>query len=84
MPPSSLGLILFKCISFKIIKIWTFNANIANIKIAIQVSGPWKKWDPDLPIAVSFGKSFPHAFPRAWIRVQATEILYESTKMLIQ
>ena len=59
MPPSSLGLILFKCISFKIIKIWTFNANIANIKIAIQVSGPWKKWDPDLPIAVSFGKSFP-------------------------
>ena len=59
MPSSSLGLILFKCISFKIIKIWTFNANIANIKIAIQVSGPWKKWDPDLPIAVSFGKSFP-------------------------
>ena len=27
--------------------------------IAIQVSGPWKKWDPDLPIAVSFVKSFP-------------------------
>ena len=23
------------------------------------MSGPWKKWDPDLPIAVSFGKSFP-------------------------
>ena len=59
IPPTSLGLILFKCISFKIIKICTFNVNIANIKIAIQVLEPCKKRDPDLPIAVSFGKSFP-------------------------